>query len=445
MVPAPSTVKLRTTKTTVTRARMPAKVRLFMWADHATAEAPAAPMLGTLSIMDGAPTTETRNPALPPDARGDIESWFVRRGVPQLIADYATERSMDTRGRPFVVIWLIVGSFWWWGTRPDAPLWMNLLGGLLVLATMAIGVAVIRKVRGQVMWWVDRRLDALETFSLGLFVAVPSGLIGGSWSIGISNGLNALLGMGVIYIVVGLGIGEIAWWSLKRLRQELARITGLLARTLPVLLILVLFLLFASELWEAAHLLTTAELMAVVALLALVAATLVLTTFRAELRSFSSTPVDQLASLATSTPAAALVETVDFRDMPELRTLQRLNVSVLVLLGQLIQSAFVALVIAGFLVVFGVLALPASLQESWIGEDVTGLATFDFLSETRVLSQELVTTSILLGSVVGLYFTGLAVTDSGYRTAHFDRLVDEVRHLLSAHAFYVAALHEEPS
>ena len=402
-------------------------------------------MLGTLLIMDGAPTTETRDAALPPDVGADIESWFVRRGVPQLIADYATERSMDARGRPFVVIWLVVGSFLWWGTRPDAPLWMNLLGGLLVLVSMGLGVAVIRKVRGQVMWWVDRRLDALETFSLGLLVAVPSGLIGGSWSIGIRNGLNALIGMGVIYLVVGLGIGEIAWWSLKRLRQELAQITGLLARTLPVLLILVLFLLFASELWEAAHLLTSVELMAVVALLVLVAATLVLTTFRAELRTFSSTPIDQLRSLAASTPAAALVETVDLRGVPELRTLQQLNLSVLVLLGQLIQSAFVALVIAGFLVVFGVLALPASLQESWIGQDVTGLATFAFLGETRLLSQELVTTSVLLGSVVGLYFTGLAVTDSEYRTAHFDRLVDEVRHLLTAHAFYVAALHEEPS
>ena len=397
-------------------------------------------MLGTLLIMDGAPTTEAREGALPPDMRADIESWFVRRGVPQLIVDYATERSMDARGRPFVVIWLLVGSFLWWGTRPDAPLWMNLLGGFLVLAFMAVGVAVIRKVRGQVMWWVDRRLDALETFSLGLLVAVPSGLIAGSWSIGIRNGLNALIGMGVIYVVVGLGVGEIAWWSLKRLREELAQITGLLARTLPVLLILVLFLLFASELWEAAHLLTIVELMAVVALLVLVAATLVLTTFRAELRTFSSTPVDQLRSLAASTPAGELAETVEVREVPELRTLQRLNLSVLVLLGQLIQSAFVALVIAGFLIIFGVLALPASLQVGWIGQDVTGLATFDFLGETRLLSQELVTTSILLGSVVGLYFTGLAVTDSGYRTAHFDHLLDEVRHILTAHSFYVAAL-----
>jgi hypothetical protein len=42
-VPVPSTVKLSTTKTTVNRARMPAKVRLFTTGDYATAGAPGAP------------------------------------------------------------------------------------------------------------------------------------------------------------------------------------------------------------------------------------------------------------------------------------------------------------------------------------------------------------------------------------------------------------------
>lgn len=125
--------------------------------------------------------------------------------------------------------------------------------------------------------------------------------------------------------------------------------------------------------------------------------------------------------------------------------MQRLNLSVLVVLGQLIQSAFVALIVAAFLVVFGVVALPANLQERWIGEGITGLATLDMLGEMRVLTLELVTTSCLLGSVVGLYFTGLAVTDSAYRNAHFDRIVDEVRQLLAAHAFYVAALRGGPA
>jgi hypothetical protein len=359
-----------------------------------------------------------------------------------LIDDYATERKMDVRGRPFIVIWLVAGSFLWWGTSPNAPLWMNLAGALLVLASMAVGVALIRKTRGQPMWWKDHRLSAFDTFSLGPLVAIPSGLIEGSWGVGVRDGRNALLGMAVIYIAIGLGLGEIAWWSVKRLREELARITGLLARTLPNLLILVLFLLFASELWEATHLITTVELVALVALSAFVAALLVITTFRSELRAFHSMPVENLRALATETPAAELANSNPVPELPELRTLQRLNLTALVLISQLIQSAFVASVITLFLVIFGLLALPVSLQERWIGDGVTSLATFDILGEVRVLSLELVTVSTLLGSVVGLYFTGLAVTDSVHRTAHFDRLVYEIRQILAAHAYYVGARYD---
>ena len=391
--------------------------------------------------MDAPPVTEKRDPGFPQSVRAGIEAWFVRRGVPQLIDDYTTERRMDTRARPFILVWLVGGSLVWWGTGADAPVWLNLLGGALVLLGMTLGVAGLRKLRGEVMWWVDRRLDVLDTFSLAPLIALPSALIEGSWGIGIRDGLNALLGMAAIYLVVGLGLGEIAWWSIKRLRQELVRIVGLLARTLPVLLILVLFLLFAAELWEAAHLLAPAELVALVIMLALVAVLLVITAFRSELRSFHGFSAEQLRSLAAATPAGPLAGTsLAFTDVPELRILQRLNLSVLVVIGQLIQSAFVALVVASFLVAFGILALPVELQERWIGEAITGLVTIDLLGEPRVLSLELVTTSCLLGSVVGLYFTGLAVTDSAYRNAHFDRIVEEVRLILAAHAFYFVAV-----
>lgn len=395
--------------------------------------------LGTISPMDGAPATETDLPDAPATSLTEIEAWFVRRGVPQLVADYTTERRMDARALPFLGIWLVAGSFLWWGTRPGAPIGLNLLGGLAVLAVLAVGLAGIRRILGQEMWWSDPQPRTLETFCVGPLVGLSSGLIERSWLVGLQDGLNALVGIGVIYLVVGLGLGEIAWWSLKRLKDELAQITGLLARTLPILLILVLFLLFAAELWEAAHLLAAAELLAVVALLVLVAAIVVLNTFRRELRAFYASPVEQLPALAASTPAAPLAGTARLPEMPEMETLPRLNLAVLVLVGQLIQSAFVAIVIGGFLVVFGIIALPVALQEGWIGGPARVLATFELLGETRTISAELLTTSTLLGGVVGLYFTGLAVTDSAYRKTHFDRLVDEVRQLLAAHAFYITA------
>ena len=286
------------------------------------------------------PEREPLEGALPPGVKSETEAWFARRGVPQLIDDFTTERSMDARARILVVAWLMVGSLFRWGSRSDTSFWANWAGGLLVLASVAVGVAGLRWVRNKVMWWEDRDLDAFDTFSIGPFVAIPSGLLASSWGDGVRDGFDALIGMGVIYIVVGLGLGEIAWWGLKRLRDEVAQIISLLARTLPVLLILVLFLLFAAELWEAAHLLTTVELLIVIGVLGLVAVLLLFTTFRVEVRSFQSAEPERIRQLAEGTPIGPFADQLPAPVVPQLRVLQRLNLSALVVLSQLIQSTF---------------------------------------------------------------------------------------------------------
>jgi hypothetical protein len=106
----------------------------------------------------------------------------------------------------------------------------------------------------------------------------------------------------------------------------------------------------------------------------------------------------------------------------------------------------VALLIAGFLVVLGLLAIPAEVQERWIGEPVQTLVRFGFLGEERRLSAELLTVSALLGGIVGLYFTGLAITDAAtQRSAEFRRAVSDVRQLLAVRAVYLAALSADAS
>ena len=91
--------------------------------------------------------------------------------------------------------------------------------------------------------------------------------------------------------------------------------------------------------------------------------------------------------------------------------------------------------------IFGILTVPAALQERWIGappDAIIRLGTV--LGDARVLTVELLTVSVLLGAVVALYFTGLVVTDAAYRTSHFERLLHEVRVLAAAHALYQATI-----
>jgi len=365
--------------------------------------------------------------------RREFETWFVRRGVPQLIVGYSSEPRMDARAAPWIAAWLIVGTLLFWGRNPTWPLWANAAGVAGTLVVVALGFLAIRRLRG--LSFRRRTLDVLEILLLAAFVALPAAVIDASPLEALAAWLNALLGIGVIYLVVGFGLPEIAQWAIGRIASELAQIVGLIGRTLPLLLILVVFLLFAAEIWEAAHALSGLELAAVLALLALIAAVLIVTTFRQELATLErSIDWDRAADEAVGSPAKA-VDPEGGVQVP-LGWLERANLTTLVLLGVLLQAMFVALVVMAFLVVFGLLVIPIEIQERWIGADVTVLATFALLAEERGLSWELVAVSSVLSGIVGLYFAGLAVTDRGHRADYFERMLDEVQQLLSVRAAY---------
>ena len=49
-----------------------------------------------------------------PEVRHEIERWFARRGVPQLIEGFSSESAMDSRAAPLISLWLIAGTVLWW-------------------------------------------------------------------------------------------------------------------------------------------------------------------------------------------------------------------------------------------------------------------------------------------------------------------------------------------
>ncbi|HYI66096.1 MAG TPA: hypothetical protein VEW95_04160 [Candidatus Limnocylindrales bacterium] len=377
---------------------------------------------------------------LSPNLQAEIEQWFVRRGVPQLIDGYTTEQRMDARAAPYVVAWIAAGTILWWGVRPDWSAIANAAGVLGTLAFIAFGLTAARLARGLRPWPLSPDIRPLDIALLGVLIGTAAGVIEGSLREFIIAALNSLLGIGIIYAIVGFGILEIGLWGIGRLGDEIVKIAGLLARTLPILLILVLFLLFASEIWEAAHELTATELAAVLSLMLLVAVLLIVTTLQAEMRTLNERSWDAVIEDTRGTPAEPLSHVTLTEGALQLGWLQRMNVTLLVEFSQLIQSVFVGVLVTAFLVALGLLTLPAALQERWVGDSVGTLWRFELLGETRTLSDELVTVASLLGGVVGLYFTGLAVTDATYRADHFSRVMDEVRQLLAARAVYVAAL-----
>ena len=366
----------------------------------------------------------------------------MRRGVPQLIEGYGSETRLDTRAAPLIAGWLVLGTVLFWGVNREWSDIANAAASLATVAAIPLVFLLVRRMRHRPPLSRTVTLDVVEIGLLAVVPAVASGLIEWSLGEGVIAFLNALLGIGLIYVVILFGLGELALWALGRLRSQAAGIAGLVATTLPVLLILVAFLLFAAEIWEAGHALSGAELLAVIGLLIAVGALLAVTTFRAELPRLGHMEWPDVLRHAAGTPVEALAPSVPAdHEIPHLSWLERSNLTALVLINQLIQSTFVALVITGFLVALGLLAIPAGVQERWIGEGVTTLLRFELLGEERRLSSELLRVSALLGGIVGLYFTGLAITDvATQRSGEFRRAVADVRQLVAARAVYRAAL-----
>jgi hypothetical protein len=397
--------------------------------------------------------------AVPDHTRRSIERWLAARGVPQLIAGYSSEQRIDARAFPLISVWIVVATVLIWIVRPeiyfagrslsdlrvvgraDRPFGANFWAMLLALVATGLVIGAFLWVRRHPPFRSHARLDVVDIAVVGLVPGIVAAGITGDPGAAPGIATFVLSGVGIIYAVVALGIPELTGWGLRHLRENLPHIATLVARTLPLLLILVVFLLFAAEMWQAAQALGVGDLVAVTVLLAIVGSVFVVTQAREEIRMIEDHDDATLEKLLTNTPAASLNRRGRLASSrPPLRRLELLNVVVLMLISQLIQALFVALMVAVFLVVLGMILVPAPVQDAWAGAPVRDLVGFVLLDQPRTLSLELLIVSALLGGMCGLYFTGLALTDATYRAESTTRVVADIQRIMAVRFVYLAML-----
>jgi hypothetical protein len=117
-------------------------------------------------------------------------------------------------------------------------------------------------------------------------------------------------------------------------------------------------------------------------------------------------------------------------------------VSLVVLVATGVQVVFVSIMIGGFFVLFGMLAVPLPTVASWVGvatTDVDIIGTLTIAGDRYRLTVELLRVAGFLAAFSGLYFTVYVLTDATYRSEFFDEVVGEVRVALAARAVYLAA------
>lgn len=369
----------------------------------------------------------------------DVEQWFVRRGVPHFIDDYAATTDIWTRSLPVLLVAYVARGF----NALDLYEWSwqrNLVAGLAVVVVLVIGWVVTDLVRGRPPF---RSPEVLGTPELAAFIigpAVPSALFG-QWGDALQSMLEGAALLAIIYLVTSYAVVALMSWAARRSAAQLATLASLVVRALPLLLLFTTFLFINAEVWQVAGTLDGLPYVATLATFFLLGAVFVLSRVPALMRglaTFGEWP--EIGALVRDTPAAHL-DVPSSGPVPDwpLTVRQKLNVGLVTVFSQALQITFVALLLTSFFVLFGFLAIPEATTSAWTGvEPVHVLVSWDVGDRTLVITEPLLRVAGFLGAFTGMYFTVVLSTDATYRDEFAEDVAPQIREALAVRLAYRA-------
>ena len=314
------------------------------------------------------------------------EQWFVHHGLPYFVASghAAIKRSLAPR---LVAAWAVVA----------------------LVAGVAVGAAA-----AAAGWELDAVLTTAGTVA----------------------GAVVLLRAARVFRVPIIGR-----WALAHAWQSRGLLIPLATRALPFLLLFITFLFINTEVWQVASSLSRSLLWASISIFVVLAIAFLAPSFATEIdRVGAEVDGEMLATTTQGTPvASAAREILQEPDLAtqvadiELQGLERRNLLLMLFITQAIQVVSLAMIVFGFFVVFGSVAIRPTVIESWVGHPPTyetgGL---------HLVSNELFSVAVFLSGFAGLYFTVQAVIDQNYRREFFSRIEHDLQRAIGVRKVYVA-------
>jgi hypothetical protein len=379
--------------------------------------------------------------------RTRLEAALRHRGLPLVVRRDRRGSAILRRSAPALTFLLVNDPISTLLARSlavdEAELTRRLNNSAWVFALLAITVAalVIPVLAG---WAVARwspvdstgRLVLAGTALLLVVLVLP--LV--EWAAGLRSPLRlnlAINGGLTLVVLVGVyaGAGSILAWALRRAFAQLGKVGAMATQALPLLVLVVLFAFFSTEMWQIADALPRRQLWLVVASLSALSVLFMIATLRDELSGM----VDEASSGSLPDLPAKLADLAveNGPDGVRLRRRERANLILVLFLAQALQIALLAVLVFCLFIGLGELAVEDEVVISWIGEEQFE-KTGTVFGVHLLLPNALVQLSIFLAAFSGLYFTASAATDPLYRRAFFEPLVAEVRVSLAVRQAYLA-------
>jgi hypothetical protein len=347
--------------------------------------------------------------------REEYERGFRRAGLPLFIEDYSATSDVFTRAVPFlgVVFFIQVLN----GVDPEWPVAANVgavVGGLAILLG---GLGLLNHVQGRRVWSVPDRVGVRELAGFVLVPAILPLVFGAHVGWALETAIGNLIILGLVYVVVGYGVLSILRWVGRRILRQLASSTALLARAVPLLMIIVLIAFVNMEMWQVFAQIPEAGLVMSGGLFVGLGTAFLLARLPREVR-------------ALEREAGAGSRALDKRE--------RRNVGLILFISQALQVLLVSLLVGGFFVVFGAIAVTEPVREMWLQGPGDILFTVDLPGQTVEVTEELLRVAGGLAAFSGLYFAIAMLTDATYREEFLDELTAEMRASFRARAQYLS-------
>ncbi|HEV3169996.1 MAG TPA: hypothetical protein VGZ32_06635 [Actinocrinis sp.] len=375
------------------------------------------------------------------------ETWFVRRGLPYFIEDYKATDDVFTRALPLLVIAFVVNLMVMLSLRltPLERVGGAALGVALLLITYVLRNLVARRPA----FGKPRRIGWVE---LTAFVAIPpivDAVVRKGWRVtGLSSwritGIDLAVNLGIvlgIYLVAS-AVLPLCRWAVKRTFLELGEVFDLAARALPLLFLFNSFLFISKDVWEFAGEMSRHRLWGVVGLFAIFTVLFLVYRLPAEVRRVAAHD-DRvtIAQACTRTPMEGVADRVVLHDGAlRLSRAQRVNVLMVLFVGQMLQVLLLAVLVFLFFVGFGWVTMPGQRIQEWTGSrdnaTVFGHELSYYLGFN--LDNKLLQVSIFLAAVSAFFFAVSSMTDDAYKEQFYAKMNAELETAIQVRRVYLA-------
>jgi hypothetical protein len=371
------------------------------------------------------------------------ETWFVRRGLPYFIEDRKATDDVFSPALPLLLGYFVINLMVVLSLR--LTLWQRVGGAALGIALLA-GLYVLRNmVKGERALSLPRRISWIE---FGGFVLIPPVVD----LVTRRKPKVALLDLGVDVIVVLLiclvasALFPLARWAFRRTFQELGEVFDLAARALPLLFLFNSFLFISKDVWEFSGEMTRQRIWGVVALFAVFTVVFLFYRLPDEVRRVAAhDDRTTILEACRKTPMETVVDRVVLHEgaLPLSRA-QRINVLLVLFIGQILQVFLLGVLVFVFFLGFGKAALTDELINGWTGraKDYSApVMLFNHKLQNYLpftIDARLWQVSLFLAAVSAFFFAISSMTDEAYKAQFYDRMNSELETAIQVRRVYLA-------